>query len=177
MLPGTLAADARRVVFHDGERVVCLDRETGDETWRSEPVTRCEVILSFYLPTLVLYKDVVLCSGGQTAGKQTGSWYEKGEDTMSALAIDTGEILWTAYHPPSGYRSPEDLLVAQGLVWTGETTSGGAKGAFTGRDPRTGEIKKQFDPDVNTYWFHHRCYQRQGHGRLPAHVAHGHGVH
>ena len=29
---------------------------------------------------------------------------------------------------------------------------------FTGRDPRTGEVKKQFPPTVDTYWFHHRCY-------------------
>ena len=31
-------------------------------------------------------------------------------------------------------------------------------GVFTGRDPRTGEVKKAFPPDVKTYWFHHRCY-------------------
>ena len=63
------------------------------------------------------------------------------------------------YHPPSGYRSPEDLLVADGLVWTGETTSGRAVGVFTGRDPHTGEVKSEFPPDVDTYWFHHRCYR------------------
>ena len=30
---------------------------------------------------------------------------------------------------------------------------------FTGYDPQTGEVKKQFSPDVETYWFHHRCYR------------------
>lgn len=158
-LPATLAADDRHVVFHDGESIVCLDRSTGQEVWRSKRVPRSDVIGAFYLPILVLYEDVVLFSGGETAGKQTGSWYESGEDTMTALDASTGRVLWSAYHPPSGYRSPEDLLVVNGLVWTGETTSGRAVGAFTGRDPRTGEVKSKFQPDVDIYWFHHRCYR------------------
>ncbi len=159
VLPATLAADSRRVVFHDGECIVCLDRRTGEELWRSQPVARCKEIRSFYLPTLVLYQDVVLFSGGETAGLQTGSWYTSGEDTMTALSAQTGEKLWSAYHPPSGYRSPEDLMVVDGLVWTGQTTSGRAVGVFTGRDPHTGEVKSEFPPDVQTYWFHHRCYR------------------
>ncbi len=159
VLPVTLAVDQKRVVFHDGQCIVALDRKTGQQLWRSRPVPRAAEIMTFYAPTLVLYQDVVLFSGGETAGLQTGSWYESGKDTMTALSAETGEVLWTAYHPPSGYRSPEDLLVAGGLVWTGETTSGRARGLFTGRDPHTGEVKVQFTPDVQTYWFHHRCYR------------------
>ncbi len=159
VLPGTLAADRRRVVFHDGQSTVCLDRNTGKQLWRSDPVPRSKEIRGFYVPTLVLYQDVVLFSGGETAGLQTGSWYTSGEDTMTALSAETGKVLWTAYHPPTGYRSPEDLLVVDGLVWTGETTSGRALGVFSGRDPQTGEVKREFKPDVDIYWFHHRCYR------------------
>jgi len=159
VLPVTLAASGERVFFHDGESVVCLDRNTGDELWHSDPVARTEIVRSFYGPTLVVYEDVVLFSGGQTAGQQTGSWYTSGEDTMTALSAETGKVLWTAYHPPSGYRSPEDLLVANGLVWTGETLSGRAIGVFTGRDPQTGQVKSEFPPNLETYWFHHRCYR------------------
>ncbi len=159
VLPATLAADQKHVYFHDGDRVICLDRETGDQFWQSNPIARCEQISSFYLPILVVYQNVVLFSGGETAGKQTGSWYTSGEDTMTALSAETGKILWKAYHPPSGYRSPEDLLVVNNLVWTGETTSGRVTGVFTGRDPLTGEVKAEFSPDVKTYWFHHRCYR------------------
>jgi outer membrane protein assembly factor BamB len=162
VLPVTLAADERGVFFHDSRSVVCLDRNTGDELWSSKPVDWAGEILSFYAPILVVYKGVVLFSGGETAGLQTGSWYMSGKDTMTALSAENGEVLWTAYHPPSGYRSPEDLLVANGLVWTGETTSGRAVGVFTGRDPFTGEIKQEFPPDVKTYWFHHRCYRGKG---------------
>ena len=159
VLPGTLAADAQRVVFHDGDCVVCLDRTTGKEVWRSEAISRAKEIRSFFVPALVLYEDVVLFSGGETAGLQTGSWYESGEDTLTALSAKNGKTLWKAYHPPSGYRSPEDVLVANGLVWSGETTSGRAVGVFSGRDPHTGEVKSEFSPDVDTYWFHHRCYR------------------
>jgi hypothetical protein len=30
---------------------------------------------------------------------------------------------------------------------------------WTGRDLKTGEINSEFAPDVQTYWFHHRCYR------------------
>jgi outer membrane protein assembly factor BamB len=159
VLPVTLATAGGRVFFHNGRRIVCLDRKTGDELWVSEPIACTEVLRSFYAPTLLVYDDVVLFSGGETAGQQTGSWYMSGKDTMTALSVQTGEVLWTAYHPPSGYRSAEDLLVANGLVWTGETTSGRAVGVFTGRDPHTGDVKHEFPPAVDTYWFHHRCYR------------------
>ncbi|NOX54934.1 MAG: PQQ-binding-like beta-propeller repeat protein, partial [Planctomycetes bacterium] len=136
-----------------------LNPKTGDVLWQSDPVPRAKEIRTFYLPTLLLYENVVLFSGGETAGLQTGSWYETGKDTLTALSADTGKRLWKSYHPPSGYRSPEDTLVAGGLVWLGETTSGRAKGVFRGLDPHTGEVKVQFAPDVETYWFHHRCYR------------------
>ncbi|MBN1588301.1 MAG: PQQ-binding-like beta-propeller repeat protein, partial [Pirellulales bacterium] len=158
VLPGTLAADGKKVVFHDGQSIVCLATDSANELWRSEPVERVDVIRSYYLPTLVLYDDVVLFSGGETAGQQRG-WYTKGKDTMTALSAASGNVLWKAYHPPSGYRSPEDLFVIDGLVWTGETLSGRVPGEFTSRDLHTGEVKSQFSPDVENFWFHHRCHR------------------
>ncbi len=159
VVPGTPAAANGRLVFHDGQRVVALDARTGSTLWESEPVDRSEVIRAFFIPALVLYGDVVLFAGGPRAGQQTGSWYRDTDDTMTALAARDGRVLWEAPHPPSGYRSPEDLLVVDGLVWTGETTSGRAEGLFTGRDVLTGEVRQAFVPEVDTYWFHHRCYR------------------
>jgi outer membrane protein assembly factor BamB len=46
-----------------------------------------------------------------------------------------------------------------GLVWNGDVASGSSPGTMTGRDLRTGEVKKQFPPDVDIFWFHHRCYR------------------
>jgi outer membrane protein assembly factor BamB len=159
VMPLTLSADSKRVVFHDGQSLVALDRSNGKKIWQSKPIARTKDVRGFYGPTLVLHKDVALFSGGETAGKQGGSWYRKGKDTLTAVSLQDGKVLWDAHHPPSGYRSPEDILVVDGLVWTGETTSGRAEGIFSGRDPKTGKVKRQFLPDVNVYWFHHRCYR------------------
>ncbi|MDY0168923.1 MAG: PQQ-binding-like beta-propeller repeat protein [Thermoguttaceae bacterium] len=159
VVPCTLAADARNVVFHDGECLVALDRRTGRERWQSGPAARPKEIRAFFAPTLVLYDGVVLFSGGLKAGVQGGQSYTETGDAITALSAETGEPLWTVTHPPSGYRSPQDVLVAGGLVWTGETMSPQAAGVFTGRDPHTGEVKQEFPPNVDTYWFHHRCYR------------------
>jgi len=154
VVPLTLAADRQRVFFHDGEKVVCLDRQNGEQVWASVPLARWATIQTWFAPTLIVYQDVVLFSGGEKMVPHRG-----GEDTMTALSAETGQVLWTAEHPPSGYQSPEDILIAGGLVWTGATTAGSYSGLFTGRDLRTGEVKNQFLPDVETYWFHHRCYR------------------
>ncbi len=159
ILPMTLAADHENVYFHDGEKVMCLSRSAGIERWHSEPIARSGEILSFFAPTLIVHDDVVLFAGGERAGQQRGEWYTEGIDTMTALSTADGKVLWKAYHPPSGYRSPEDTFVINDLVWTGETTSGRVLGMFRGRDLHTGEVKREFIPDVETYWFHHRCYR------------------
>ncbi len=152
--PSTLAVDAERVYFHDGDKIVALDRQSGDARWASEPLPVWQKIQSWFVPSLVVYKDVVLWAGGEEMIPHRG-----GEDTMTALAAETGKTLWNAPHAPSGYQSAEDLLVAGGLVWTGATTNGGYDGVFRGHDPHTGEVKKEFPPDVEAYWFHHRCYR------------------
>ena len=145
VVPLTLAADMKGVFFHDGEKIICLNRKSGAQLWASQPVSRRSPIPSNFGPTLVIYEDVVLFSGG--------------DRFMSALSARTGKTLWTSDHPRSGHNSPEDLLVVGGLVWSGAIANGRDSGVFTGRDPHTGEVKNQFPPDVETYWFHHRCYR------------------
>ncbi len=161
---GSLALDARHAAFLLEDRIVCLDRKTGRERWRSEPVPRPKSYPIRSNPILILYEDVVLFAGGE---KSVGhrdhqgnySWKVGIDDTITALAASTGKVLWTAPHPLSGYASSEDLFVIDGVVWCGETTSGHAVGHFAGRDVRTGKVVKEFDPDVKTYWFHHRCHR------------------
>ncbi len=157
VLPCTLGADAGRVVFAEGDHVVCLDRQTGKELWKSDALARRKVIPTFFAPTVVLYKDVVLYSAGSEEGDQRNAG--GGTNTMYALDAQSGKLLWSAEHPPSGYKSPEDILVVQGLVWTPATTTGTDSGVMIGRDPQTGQVRKQFLPDVQTHWFHHRCYR------------------
>ncbi len=144
--PITLSTDGKHAVYYDGEQLVCLDAKTGAPKWESGKEPRRNLLEYNFGPRVVITGDVVLYAGGD------GS--EKGLD------LATGKELWKAPHEKSGYRSPEDLIVAGGLVWNAGTTQGNQTGEFTGRDPRTGEAKKQFKPDVpdGTYWFHHRCY-------------------
>ena len=116
-------------------------------TWpgKRDPVTRRESFTFNFGPRLVVHDDVVLYAGGD--GK------------MTSIDAKSGEELWNVE------LSQQRLSVAprpDGRRWVGlgraADQSGKDSGVYTGRDPRTGEVKKEFAPDVDTYWFHHRCY-------------------
>jgi len=157
VLPLTLCADAKRVIFHDGTGVVCLDRQTGEPSWRSQPLAWRQPLPTSFAPTLVLYGDMVLFSGGGKADK--GNAFRPEGNTIYGLSAEDGKVLWSAPHPPSGHRTAQDTLVVDGLVWTPAIAQGSDSGEMIGRDPHTGEVRKQFLPDVETHWFHHRCYR------------------
>jgi outer membrane protein assembly factor BamB len=142
--PLTLAADSRRVYLHDGEKLVALDRGSGEPLWNSQPVARRQALPVCMGPRLLVWQDVVVFAGGNLS--------------MTAVAAETGRTLWTGKHPHSGHQSPEDLFVINGLVWSGDIAQTASSGVFQGLDAHTGAVKKQFPPDVQTYWFHHRCY-------------------
>ncbi|MDP6467383.1 MAG: PQQ-binding-like beta-propeller repeat protein [Pirellulaceae bacterium] len=142
--PLTLAADDDRVYFHDDQKVVCLDRQSGKPQWDSAPAGRRKDVTMNFGPKLVVHDGILLFAGG--------------DRLMHAVDASTGKPLWEAPHARGGYQSPEDLLVASGLVWSAPTTSGRDSGVFTGRDLRTGKVINEFPPNVDTYWFHHRCY-------------------
>jgi len=152
VVPLTLAVDADRIYFHDGDKVVALDRKTGAPLWSSDPVERQAKVPTNITPTLVVYEDVVLFYGATR--KLTG------------VSAKTGKVLWTEPHPRSGHYCPEDVLVAGGLVWGGEIAGGRDSGVFIGRDPRTGEIKSQFPPDIDIYFMHQRCYRSKATDRF-----------
>ncbi len=142
--PLTLSADKSQIYFHDGETITAVNQQTGEQIWRSKSVTRRNQFNFNFGPRLVVHEDVILFAGG--------------DGQMLGLAARDGTTLWSATHPNSGYQSPQDLMVVGGLVWCAPTTAGKDTGVFTGRDPRTGEVKQEFPPNVETYWFHHRCY-------------------
>lgn len=158
--PGSTAVGAGRVVFFDGRRVVALDRNTGGELWQSEALGQGSPMPIWFAPCLVLYDDIVLFSG---ADSDATEYFRDNGKTMYALSAESGETLWKARHPASGYRSPEDVFVIDDLVWTSDVWGTRLKtpetGTVWGRDLRTGEVKVQFKPDVRTHWFHHRCHR------------------
>ncbi|NQT39968.1 MAG: PQQ-binding-like beta-propeller repeat protein, partial [Planctomycetes bacterium] len=155
MVGMSLAADRRSVIFHDGQRIQCLDRDTGEVRWASGALPIRQGMRSSSGATLVLYDDVVLYSGQVAVEK-----YQERSTTMFALSAKIGKMLWKAEHPPCGHMgTPDDILVSGGLVWCGAVAQGRDSGVMVGRDPHTGEVKGEFPPDVETHWFHHRCYR------------------
>lgn len=160
VVPLTLAVDEARVYFHDGKQLVCLGRTDGSVQWTSPDAPLVKRLMSFFAPTLVVRDGVVLFAGGEESGlvKSTGGATKS--DTITAFDAATGRVLWSAEHPPSGYSSPEDVFVIDGVVWYAGVSNGSLPGAVTGRDLHTGRIVKHYEKaDVETYWFHHRCYR------------------
>ena len=123
--PLSLTADSKAVYFYDGAKMVCLNRRTGQENWKSEAIKR-RAINTAYAPRVVVSDNVVLFSTGLKS--------------MMALSAADGKKLWEAPQPPSGHYSPEDIFVIDGLVWTGATAMGQNDGNFVGRDIHTGKL-------------------------------------
>ena len=157
----TLTAGKEGIFFHDSKSVVCLDPASGKQRWRSESLAVDANMNEAYGPTLVLQDGVILFASAENWNYGRGAM-----DTLTALSAETGRKLWSAPHPPSGYASPEDTLVINGLVWTSESTSRNQTGAFTARDLKTGEIQMSFPGNDGTHMPHHRCYRAKATERL-----------
>ena len=151
----TLAADSRRVYFHDGEKIIALDRETGELLWKSNPIPRApDIYSSWFGSTLVAFENVVLFAGGENVQSHRG-----GRDTMTAVSAADGKTLWSAPHPASGYDSPEDLFVIDDLVWFAPLTGRRDTGQFSAYDLNTGVVKRQYPDTTGTHMPHHRCHR------------------
>ncbi len=142
--PLTLAAAGGRLYYHDGDKLVATNGDSGEVIWETGKANRVDVVNFNFGPKLVVTEDLVLFAGG--------------DREMHAYEAATGVERWSAPHARGGYQSPEDLLVAQGKVWSAALLSGGDDGIFYGRSLKTGEVEVEFPPNVDTYWFHHRCY-------------------
>ncbi len=161
----TLGADSERVYFFDQQEIVALDRNDGSKVWGC-PKAGYGSIISEDAPTLVVYENTVLFADPMKATPYGSKDPAPGPRSRKRIkpeliAIDakSGEKLWSGEQPSSGYRSPGDVLVVDGQVWNGPTTSGRDTGIQTARNLRTGNSERELPPTVETYWFHHRCYR------------------
>ena len=150
--PMTLALDAHGVYFHDGEKVVCLDRGDGTQRWVSRPIPLPAFLQSQGAVVLVVRDDVVLFAGGLADPR------DRRGTGLCALSARDGTSLWNATQP-FVWQTLRDVLVIDGVVWGGAVHSGSGPGLITGRDLHTGEVVKEFPTDVDIFWFHHRCYR------------------
>jgi len=156
----TMAVDGGQLYYFNFEkkRVIALDRETGEARWSSGPLPAPAKQTSFFASRLVVQDGVVLLASGEYSGMTKSGGGELRSDTLTALSAESGKTLWTAPHPPSGYSSPENLFVINGVVWFDSSSNGKLDGTVTGRDLKTGEVRASFPADEKNYWFHHRCY-------------------
>ncbi|UCF17610.1 MAG: PQQ-like beta-propeller repeat protein, partial [Phycisphaerales bacterium] len=137
--------------------------------------------LGWSTPTLVVHDGVVLSADravsapdqNEPAGPRKVQWIvnSKGGDApvgeMIAFSAKTGERLWSCPCRET-YNAPVDVLVADGLVWTGDLVRAKDPGITMARALKTGEIRKQRPPDSEFFkpgMGHHRCYRNKATNR------------
>jgi outer membrane protein assembly factor BamB len=171
LMPSTLAASGGHAYFQNPDAIICLDAATGKLLWKNpRPIQRLR--LAWSTPTLVAYDGMVF-SADRGAAKTKGSllWIPSGgyheylrakdaKGQLIALAAETGRRLWTcpAYE---GFDAPVDVMIADGLLWTGRYAWGNDPGITEGRDPKTGEVRRRRPPDreVLSHIGHARCHR------------------
>ncbi len=150
--PCSLAADATSVVFHDGTKLVCLERRSGNVRWEAEETPLSLPVQSNTGPRVLICRDRVLLGG---IGRKMSGW-----------SLKDGKKVWEQAQKPSGHLSLRDLFVSDGLTWTAAIAGSKDDGVWIGYDPVTGTKKREFPPDVTLDWFHHRCYPAKATGRF-----------
>jgi outer membrane protein assembly factor BamB len=174
LLPQSLAVADGRVVFQNPLQIVCLDAGTGEVHWRADrPVSVARRAWS--TTTLVIADDVVVSAdagpgkgGPADATDRAVRWQVThagggGNGTIAAFSARTGEPLWSD-KAREGYNFPIEVLVIDGELWSGELIRSREPGYRVVRDLRTGEVTREFAPEVSYYnpgMGHHRCYRNK----------------
>jgi outer membrane protein assembly factor BamB len=142
--PCSLAARGDAIVLHDGQQLVCLDRRTGQRRWKAKETPLKMPVHTNTGPRVLIYQDMILLAinNGRVSG-----W-----------RLSDGQQVWEQIQKPSGHMSLKDLFVVDGLAWTAAIAGSRDDGIWSGYDPKTGKKVREFSPDVNLHWFHHRCY-------------------
>jgi len=177
LMPSTLAASGGRVYVQNADAVVGFDAATGQAVWKTpRPAHRPR--LAWSTPTLVVHDGIVYSADRQAAETDgellwipSGGYHEyiRGEEVKGELiALDaaTGQRLWSgpAYE---GFNAPVDVLIADGLLWTGRYAWGQDPGFTEARDPKTGQVRRQrpADQEFLPRMGHARCHRAKATGR------------
>ncbi len=167
IMPLTLAADGKQVVYHDGQAINSLDLKTGAPRWTSPPTgqeiefrdqanpdspgaEKSTILLApQFAPTLIIYEDVVAFAGGRQ---------------LNVVSADDGSELWRSDYAPSNYSVPVDLFGFNGYLWGPDVKMNLWRPLddnldVNAYDPLSGIIKKSVKGKYNFRFQHHRCHQ------------------
>lgn len=176
LMPTALAVAGDRLFFQNTQELICLNTSTGQEEWRAvRPVTTNR--WAWTAPTLVVHGDVVFSADrdansmvqkeGAEPGKVLWVVYSQGGEApagkLIAFSAKTGKRLWDS-KAREAYNAPVDVLIADGLLWTGVLVRAKEPGITQGLDPATGEVKRTRPPDGKFFQVgmgHHRCYRNK----------------
>jgi len=180
LMPTTLAVSGGKVFFQNAEEILCIDARSGNQVWRAKrPVSRRRPAWS--APTLVVSSDVVL-SGDRAVQERSAQAPDDGRKVewtctsaggqapvgeLIAFSAKTGKELWRC-ECKECYNAPVDVLVADGLVWTGSLVRAKEPGVTEGRDPKTGKVERTRPKDQKFFqpgMGHGRCYRNRGTNR------------
>ena len=172
VLPMTLTADNKRVVYHNGTSICSLDLHSGVEQWLSAPTgQKLELMKSHspdkpgaaentiflapqLAPTMVIYNGVVAFAGGKH---------------INVYSVEDGSELWNAPYASSNYSTPVDLFGFNGALWGPNIEMNLWRPldddlGFKGYNPMTGKVQKEVVGHYNYRFQHHRCYQMKAVG-------------
>ena len=171
-LPMSLAMAAEQVFYMTLQAVVCLDAGSGKQIW-STPREVARNRPGWSSPTVVIHDGVLLVADRWTeykdeideiTGKPVARWLaqEGWTGDLIAYSAETGAELWQCPCAET-YHAPPDVFVADGLVWVGQSRSRTGPDFVAGRDPYSGEIKRQLQTDQawDTTMPHHRCHRNR----------------
>lgn len=167
IMPMTLAADGKQVLYHDGRAVQSLDLRTGTPRWTSPPTgqkiefrdqsnpdspgsEKSTIVLApQFAPTLIIYGDVVAFAGGRQ---------------LNVVSAADGRELWRSDYVASNYSVPVDLFGFEGCLWGPDQKMNFWRPLddnleFNAYDPRTGTVKKSVGGSYRFRFQHHRCHQ------------------
>ena len=171
IMPSTLAAADGLVAFQSTEEVVCLEARSGELRWKSPRPVQMQR-LAWSTPTVVI-RNGVIYSADRRAEKTEGEllWLPSGgyhqyirgdgiKGQLIAFDAENGERIWScpAYE---GFNAPVDILIADGLLWSGEYAWGNDPGITRARALQTGEVKRQrpADSEFLPRIGHARCHR------------------
>jgi outer membrane protein assembly factor BamB len=151
----SLAVCGSNVVYSTLDAVVCLDRASGDERWRTAlraaaPTTGSGRNGDSYLRPNARRNSVTLVLSDE-AVYLGAVGLQKAFASIRAFAIKDGTELWSVT-TRMNHHKPPDIFLSGGAVWTANNRA---------YDPLTGEPIKVLSQKMTGPMGHDRCYQNR----------------